>query len=369
MGYGKLGRGFRSVAGGLLFGIATLGVGAAGAQAPPEVAAELRALGNGICVPETAAIYKPLLLDQAPYSGVEILRDISYFDDPRTVMDLFAPESGAGDRPVLVFVSGGAGNKQEAPPDGDVFYDNIMMWAVKNGMVGVNMQRRGGLTGAGMEWDEPARDVGRVVAWVRQNIGQYRGDPDRIFLWSSSAGNVPVSTYAAHPEISGANGAAVKGIILMSAPNFNILPATATGPAPEPPAGLGTNCGREPAARGGGAPGGARGAVGRGGGAGRGRGGAGRGGAAAVDEATQLARSNLDGLANGPTAVFVAWGELDPPNIIAFDTGLRDALCQAGRCPTSWMFPDHSHMSLVFVANTEDDSVTGPLLEWMRSVD
>lgn len=353
---------------GVLVWIAT--PGPAQAQAPPGIAAQLRALGNGICVPETAAIYKPLLLDQAPYSGVEIVRDISWFDDPRTVMDLFAPASGAGSRPVLVFVSGGAGNKQEAPPDGDVFYDNVMMWAVKNGMVGVNMQRRGGLTGAGMEWDEPARDVGRVVDWVRQNIGQHRGDPNRIFLWSSSAGNVPVSTYTAHPEISGASGAAVKGIILMSAPNFNILPATATGPAPDPPAGLGTNCGREAAARGGGAPGAARGGGGRGAGAGRGRGGGGgRGGAEAVDEATQLARSNLDGLANGPTAVFVAWGELDPPNIIAFDMGLRDALCQAGRCPTSKMFPDHSHMSLVFVPNTDDDSVTGPLLEWMRSID
>lgn len=349
------------------------------AQVPPDVAAQLRSIGNGVCVPETAKVYKPLLQEKAPYSGVTVVRDISYFNDPRTVMDVFAPETGSGNRPVLIFVSGGAGNKLEGAPDGDVFYDNVMLWAINNGMTGVNMQRRGGLNGAGMAWDEPAKDIGRVVEWVRKNITKYKGDPDRIFLWSSSAGNVPVSTYAAHPEIHGANGAAVKGIVLMSAPNFNILPETVAAPqrgAPAP-AGLGTNCGR--AAGGGAAAGGAgRGAPGAGappgaaggGAAGRGGAGAGRGGGAPAeqpDQATLLARSNLKGLATGKIAVYVAWGELDPPNIISFDEGLKNALCKAGRCPTTGYSKDHSHMSLVFSPNTRDTSVTDPILKWMKS--
>jgi hypothetical protein len=360
------------------------------AEVPPDVAAQLRALGTGVCVPETAKIYKPLLLEKAPYSGVSILRDVRYGTDPRTVMDVFAPELGAGNRPVLIFVSGGAGNKLEAPPDGDVFYDNIMLWAVNNGMVGVNMQRRGGLTGAGMAWDEPAKDVGVVVDWVRKNIKQYKGNPDRIFLWSSSAGNVPVSTYVAHPEISGANGAAVKGVILMSSPNFNILPETITAPPRGAPAAgaaagqpaLGTNCGRPAGQASGGGGGGAAPAAGAGQG-GRGGGGAGapaagapggaarggRGGAAEpVDAATQLARSNLPGLAKGKTSVFIIWGELDPPNIIAFGEGLKNALCKAGRCPTTAGLKAHSHMSLVFSPNTEDTSVTAPILKWMKSL-
>jgi len=358
---------------GILVAVLFVSVAVAQAQVPADVAVQLRALGTGVCVPETAKIYKPLLLDKAPYSGVTVVRDISYYSDPRTVMDVFAPEKGGGNRPVLIFVSGGAGNKLEGAPDGDVFYDNIMLWAVKNGMTGVNMQRRGGLNGAGMAWDEPAKDVGRVVEWVRQNIKQYKGNPDRIFLWSSSAGNVPVSTYGAHPEISGANGAAVKGVILMSAPNFNILPETvappARGAAPAIP-GLGTNCGRPPAeVRGGAARGGPGGGPGAGAAAGRApaRGG-GRGGAEPVDQATQLVRSNLNGLAKGKPAVFLAWGELDPPNIISFDEGLKAALCKVGKCPTVGYFKDHSHMSLVFSPNTKDDSVTSPLLKWMKSV-
>jgi hypothetical protein len=335
------------------------------AQVPAPLATQLRALGNGICVPETAKLYKPLQ-EKFPYSGVTVVRDISYFNDPRTVMDVFAPDYGAGNRPVLIFVSGGAGNKLEAPPDGDAFYDNIMLWAVNNGMTGVNMQRRGGLNGAGMAWDEPAKDVGRVVEWVRKNITKYKGNPDRIFLWASSAGNVPLSTYAAHPEIHGANGEAVKGIVLMSAPNFNILPETVAAPArgaaaPAPVAGLGTNCGRPPAERGGGA--------GAGGGPPRGAGGAPGGAPAAQpDQATLLARSNLNGLAKGKIAVYVAWGELDPPNIISFDEGLKNALCKAGRCPTVGYSKDHSHMSIVFSPNTADKSVTGPILQWMKGI-
>ena len=106
-----------------------LGETAAKAQVPADMAAQLRAIGNGVCVPETAKIYKPLQA-KAPYPGVTIVRDISYGTDPRMIMDVFAPEKGGGNRPVLIFVSGGQGNKIEGPPDGDAFYDNIMLWAL-----------------------------------------------------------------------------------------------------------------------------------------------------------------------------------------------------------------------------------------------
>lgn len=344
--------------------IAIAATATAQAQVPPEIAAQLRQIGTGVCVPETAKIYRPLQ-PKAPYPGVTVVRDVSYAPDPRTIMDVFAPERGGGNRPVLIYVSGGGGDKIVSGPDGDAFYDNIMLWAVKNGMTGVNMQRRGGLGGGGLAWDEPAKDVGRVVEWIRANIKKYKGNPNRIFLWADSAGNGPVSTYAAHPEIHGANGAAVKGIVLMSSPNFNILPETAPATPRGAPGdaaargGLGTNCGR-PAGE-------ARGGPPRGGG-GAGRGGGGGAAPAPVDPATQLARSNLPGLAKGKIAVFVGWGELDPPNILTFDEALKNALCKTGRCPTTAFFKDHSHVSLVFSPNTADNSVTGPILKWMKSV-
>ena len=51
---------------------------------------------------------------------------------------------------MLIYVPGGAGNKiEQQDKEANAFYDNIMRWATKNGMVGVNMQRHGS---AGLGW-------------------------------------------------------------------------------------------------------------------------------------------------------------------------------------------------------------------------
>jgi Carboxylesterase family len=317
------------------------------AAVPPEIAKQLVEIGRGVCVPETAQIYRPLH-PNPPYSDVSIARDISFGPDPKNVLDVFSPEKGSGARPVLIYVSGGAGNKQQGGPNGDVFYDNIMLWAVKNGMVGVNMQRRPGET-----WDDPAKDVAKVVQWVHQNIAKYKGNAARVFIWCQSAGNVPVATYVGHPELYGPEGIGIKGVVFMSAAPFNILPAKA------------------PAVQGGFAPcgqpsGGAPKAPAA---AGRGPGGPGRGGKQnQVDDATLLARSNLPGLINSKLPFLVSVAELDPPAIIAFAETLRDELCRTNRCPTYITFKDHSHISEVMSPDTADNSVTGPILDWMKSV-
>jgi len=333
-----------------LVAIAIAAAGMAQAQVPPEIARQLVAIGRGVCVPETAQVYRPLH-SNPPYSGVSITRDISFGPDPKNVLDVFASEKGGGSRPVLIYVSGGAGNKQQGGPNGDVFYDNIMLWAVKNGMVGVNMQRR-----PGQAWDDPAKDVGLAVQWVNQNIARYQGNSGRVFIWSQSAGNIPVSTYIGHPEHYGPQGVGVKGVVFMSAPGFNILPAT-----PPPVQGGFAPCGQPTPGTAAAAP-----PVGPGG---RGRGdgtpGAGRG---QPDAATQLARSNLPGLVNSKLPFLVSVAELDPPTIIAFAETLRDQLCKAGRCPTYVTFKDHSHISEVMSPDTPDTSVTGPILKWMSSV-
>ena len=145
---------------------------------------------------------------------------------------------------MLIYVSGGAGNRQQGGPDGEPFYDNVMLWAVKNGMVGVNMQRRPGQT-----WDDPAKDIAIALFWLNKNIAKFKGNPKRMFIWAQSAGNVPVSTYIGHPEYYGPQGVGVKGVVFMSPPAFNILPAT---PPPVQPGGGGFGpCGQpngEPAA-------------------------------------------------------------------------------------------------------------------------
>jgi acetyl esterase/lipase len=324
----------------VIFAILMSAATVADAQVPPQIAKQLVAIGRGVCPPETAQLYLPLHA-KPPYRGVSIARDISTGSDPRNVVDVFAPEDGGGSRPVLIYVPGGPGNRHLDVPNNEVFYDNIPVWAVKNGMVGVLMQRR-----PGNAWDDPAKDIGKVVRWVEQNIAHYKGDPGRAFLWAQSAGNVPTGTYVGHPELYGAKGIGLKGVIFMSPATFDILPAAPPRTGPNPP------CGPQPASAAAPAQAPA----------------AGPGRATQPDAATQLARSNLPGLTNSKVPFLITTAELDPPSIIAFAETLKDQLCKAGRCPTYLVLKDHSHISEVMSPNTADDSVTGPILMWIRSI-
>jgi acetyl esterase/lipase len=263
----------------MLIGAATV----AHAQVPPQIAKQLVAIGRGVCPPETSQLYLPLHA-KPPYRGVSISRDISTGPDPKNVVDVFAPEQGGGSRPVLIYVPGGPGNRHLDVPNNEVFYDNIPVWAVKNGMVGVLMQRR-----PGNAWDDPAKDIAKVVQWVEQNVARYKGDPGRAFLWAQSAGNVPAGTYVGHPELYGPKGVGLKGVIFMSPATFDILPAVPPRPGPNPPCGSPTGsaaaAAQAPAA--GAAP------------------------TAPPDAATQLARSNLPGLVKSKVPFLITTAELD----------------------------------------------------------
>ena len=213
------------------------------------------------------------------------------------------------------------------------------------------MQRR-----SGEAWDDPAKDVSRVVQWVDKNIAQHKGNPKRVFAWSQSAGNIPLSTYVAHAEFWGTEGIGLKGVIFMSPPAFDILPIV-----PPPVQGVafapcGSPNGGPPAAP----------ATGRGGGPG-GRRFAGQR-RTPPDPAEQLARSNLPGLTSSKIPFLISVAELDPPNIITFAETLRDELKKANRNVTFIVFKHHSHISEVMSPDTADKSVTGPILKWMKSV-
>ena len=326
-----------------LLAMAIAAAGILPAQVPPNLEKEIRRIGPGLCFQETAVYYRPLEATP-PYPGVTVTRDISFGPDPKNVLDLIEPEKGGGSRPVLIYVSGGAGNKHAGVANGDNYYDNIMLWAVKNGMVGVNMQRR-----PGTAWDDPAKDIALIVQWVGQNIAQHKGNPGRVFMWVQSAGNVPTATYIGHSEFWGPKGVGVTGVVFMSPPAFDILPAT-------PPTGMAgfTPCPQGNPGTAGPGP--------RADGKGRGKGGD------QPDAATLLARSNLPGLLSAKVAYMIIAAELDPPNIIGFSKFLKDELCKGGHCPAFLDLKVHSHVSEVMAPNTPDNSVTGPILKWMKSV-
>ncbi|WP_244548952.1 alpha/beta hydrolase [Bradyrhizobium canariense] len=123
------------------------------------------------------------------------------------------PETAASNRPVLIFVHGGgfiAGNKH-AP--GSPFYDNVMLWAVKNGFIGVNVTYR---LAPQSPWPAGAEDLASAVQWTSDRIGERGGDPARLYLMGHSAGAVHVANYVSHPEFYKVRDGGLAGAIMIS---------------------------------------------------------------------------------------------------------------------------------------------------------
>jgi len=363
------------------------------AQVPAGIEAQLVKIGHIVDPPCTAKLYRPFMpanditSSASPYPGIMVVRDASFGPNPKDVVDIFSADKGPASRPVLIYVPGGGGNKIELQDkEANAFYDNIGRWATKNGMVYVQMQRHGG-----PGWDAGAKDISAMIQWVEANISKYQGNPDRMFIWAHSAGNMPLGTYIGRPELYGAKGVGVKGVIFMSPAAFDIAPLEVPPPPPgtNPFAMLadaGKTCGVKGGAfsSDGALPGRTEGQPGGPdapfapppSGAGRPASGAppaGFGGPP-VDAATRLARSSLPELKKTSVKIILADAELDPgvdaAGVMPFNQMLHDELCKAGpeHCPTLLVFKGESHMSEVFSIDTPDKTVSGPILAWMKKI-
>lgn len=193
-------------------------------QLPADVIAQLTELDPEITpelVATSWALVKPFH-DKVGYTAPRIDRDLAYGDDERHRLDVHTSgaESGA---PVLVFVHGGGfvGGDKHVP--GAPMYDHIGAWAVRNGWVGVTITYR---LAPAFTWPSGAQDVAAAVAWVRDNIASYGGDPARIVVAGHSAGCVHVASFLAGQ--GGGSLAGVRGACLLSG-FYQIPDGTARG--------------------------------------------------------------------------------------------------------------------------------------------
>jgi triacylglycerol lipase len=286
---------------------------------PEEIAWKLLELGRVIDSPNTAQLYAPLQKKE-PYQGVKVERDIRYGAADRNLLDVFMPEiTTTSPRPVLIFVHGGgfvAGNKRTGDSP---FYDNVMLWAVKNGFVGVNTTYR---LAPQSPWPAAAEDLGAAVKWVSDNIAAHGGDPARIFLMGHSAGAVHVATYVAHPEFQKVKGGGLAGAILVS--GIYDLNGEAVGDAEKAYFG--------------------------------------------ADASLYDARSSLPGLQATKLPLMIASAELDPPRFNQQFELLKEAACKGPHgCPRAIMLAQHSHMSEAYSINTPDTRLTDEILEFVKT--
>jgi triacylglycerol lipase len=179
----------------------------------PDLRARLESLGRDL-TPEmlggTTQTFAAMATGSDP--EVEVTRDCEYGDDPRHRLDVFR-KTDTKDAPVLVFVHGGGfvmGDKRSAETP---FYDNIGVFAAQQGFVGVTITYR---LAPAHRFPAGPEDLAAVVRWLKANVAQYGGDPDKIVLSGQSAGAAHVASYVAHKAHHAIEGGGIAGAILMS---------------------------------------------------------------------------------------------------------------------------------------------------------
>ena len=288
---------------------------------PADIAAQLQKMGRTINPPAVGAIYAPRQLDKEPYQGVRVERDLAYGSDARNLLDVFVPTAAsAAPRKVFVFVHGGGFVRGDKRGAGSPFYDNVMLWAAKHNMIGVNMTYR---LAPKDVYPAGAEDIGKALGWIAKNIASRGGDPAQVFLMGQSAGAVHVASYVADTKLHPAQSPSLKGALMLSG-LFNITPNLM---ASEPPVKIYFG-----------------------------------------DDASKLAdRSALFGLLQTRVPLWVADSELDPPAFTLQVDILNQALCKVGRCPAFIRFAGHSHMSEIYSINSDDPTIGNAMWDFVKA--
>ena len=289
--------------------------GGAFAQVPPDVAAGIRKIGPVVDTVNTAKLYAPYFEDQKePYSGVTVTRDVAYGPDSLNKLDVFTSGPAQGGKTVVVYVHGGGFERGDKRQPRTPFYDNIMLWSVSQGFVGVNIDYR---LAPKNHWPDAHEDMAAVVRWIKANIAQYGGDPNRVVLWGESAGASLIAGYLAHPQFWGPGGHGVKAAIL----NSGFYDNGTTGSK---------YFGSDP---------------------------------------KELAeRSSVEGMKKLTIPLLVSHTEVDLPDAVVQAESINKTLCGVGKCPKYLVLKDHSHVSQNYAIGTSDLSLAGPALQFIRAV-
>lgn len=192
-----------------------------GADMPEGLAAAIRRVSEqGVAASQTGALYRdqPRVYDVAE---IEVDSNISYGPHDRNVLDVHTDRfrNGDGPRPVIMYFHGGGfvrGNK-----DGN---RNVADYFASLGLVGVNGTYR---LAPEANWPDGANDIGSAVTWVKENIGEYGGDPNQVYVVGKSAAATHVATYAFRPDVLEPGTATAAGVIMISG-TYGADPASAS---------------------------------------------------------------------------------------------------------------------------------------------
>lgn len=284
---------------------------------PEEQAAQIRD-GGRVIEPASFDIFAPLV-DAPPYDDVTMVEEVAYGEDPAQRLDIYTFNEAGEDesRPVLLYVHGGGftgGSKQ-----GDYYPQSATAWAARNGMVGINIDYR---LAPQNTFPAASEDLASALTWVRENVAEHGGDPDRIVLWGHSAGANVVADYISHDDLQGPEAAGVKGAVLMS-PAYALEMSEQAHPYYRDDIGL------------------------------------------------QTASPAIERLGATDIPVMLAYAEYDPEMFHQFAEAAEAQLCAEGsgaNCPAMLFLEDHNHMTEGASIGSVDQSFSGPLQDWMEKL-
>lgn len=289
-----------------------------------DLALGLRALGAGFNLPQVQALYAPLLAAQ-PTDGVRVHQDQHYGAHERHRLDVYEPTAAsASPRPVLVCVHGGGfirGDKSAKANAGWCFARQGFVTAAPNYRLAPESR-----------WPSGPEDVAAVVRWVAEHAGSFGGDPQRIVLMGESAGAAHVAAAVLMRRFGVDRAAGVRGAILASGPYNARLERLARAPF-----GVDTPDPRNDAYFG-------------------------------TDIAAQLAAASIaEQVDTQPLPLLISYAERDLLQMQVQAGELFARLStQHGFTPELLCVRDHNHFSQTVALNTGDDSLAGPVADFVR---
>jgi acetyl esterase/lipase len=288
---------------------------------PDDIALRIRMLDRDITPESIAAaqeIYEPLHR-RASYEGVEILRDQQYGPAERNRLDVFKPnDRNRFSRPILMFVHGGGFVGGDKNLKGTSYYDNIGLWAVRAGLVGINITHR---LAPDAPWPAAIEDLAAAINWARDNANRFGGGPGRLFLMGQSAGAAHAAAYLAHAEFHDGHGVGVAGAILLS----GLYDITTVEMRPNLQAYYGSN--------------------------------------------TELyvERSSIAGLMHSRVPLMIVIAEMEPPLFHQQGVKLLDAICRRDQaCPRFLSLIGHNHLTEVFHINSGENLLESQIEEFIQ---
>jgi triacylglycerol lipase len=293
------------------------------AGVPAGLEQRIRERGAVLDMAFARELYDPLLANQ-PRAGVRITADLPYGPDSRHSLDVYSPDPPTQAlAPVMIVFHGGGfirGDKSERESAGLLF--------ARAGLVTVVPNYR---LSPAHRWPAGAEDVVRAFEWVRLHAVEYGGDPGRIWLLGESAGASHVAAATLLRRFHPPGGLRIAGAVLVSGvynPELQRRARQQFGietPDPRNEAYFGSDFERYPS------------------------------------------MSTVDHIDVDPLPLLITFAELDlvQMQVQACELFAR-LVTQHGFSPELSVIRGHNHLTQVVSLNTGDESLSAPVLKFIR---